>query len=188
MVLDKREIKTERLIETTFINILSEKDLAKVTVKEICEKALISKSTFYDHYVDKYALLDTIIQEYSRQFQTEIHERFKSVDEHNTLKVISSITQSMASHNKNLSTILKASGVDRSLESNFKKILFQESFEYFTNHEINRKFSSEFLAKMYAEIALASVSFTLTNYENIDLIKQQADFMNLLQQAMLKKI
>ncbi|GAJ26558.1 transcriptional regulator [Liquorilactobacillus sucicola DSM 21376 = JCM 15457] len=188
MVLDKRKIKTKRLIEMTFINILSEKELSRITIKEICEKALISKSTFYDHYVDKYALVDTIIQEYSNEFQKEIHERFKSVDEHNTFEVISGITQGMALQNKNLSTILRVTGTDSSLESNFRKILFRESFAYFTSHPINKRFSREFLAKMYAELALASIAYTLSNYEDKELINQQADFINLLQQAIIEKL
>lgn len=188
MVLDKRKIKTKRLIERTFIALLSEKEFSRITIKEISEKALISKSTFYDHYVDKYALLNTIILEYSNEFQTEIHERFKSVDEHNTLEVISSITQDLALQNKNLSAILRATGTDRSLEINFRKILFMESFTYFESHPINKRFSSDFLAKMYAEMALASISYTLANYEDKELLKQQVDFVNLLQQSIIGKI
>ncbi|KGO22196.1 hypothetical protein Q757_09700 [Oenococcus alcoholitolerans] len=36
---------------------------------------------------------------------------------------------------------------------------------------------------MYAELALASISFTLINHQNTDLLDQQNRFINLLQDA-----
>ncbi|MDR2090443.1 MAG: hypothetical protein LBP62_02165 [Clostridiales bacterium] len=46
---DLRFVKTERLIEKTYIDI-KRKTRAPVKVSELCAAALINKSTFYSHY------------------------------------------------------------------------------------------------------------------------------------------
>lgn len=53
-------IKTEKLLDDTFIDILSTKPLHKISVKEITTKANLSRGTFYLHYEDKYSILEKI--------------------------------------------------------------------------------------------------------------------------------
>ncbi len=56
--------RSKKLIRQAFANILQEKkDISKVTVKEIVERAHISKSTFYCHYQDIYAVIEEFDQE-----------------------------------------------------------------------------------------------------------------------------
>ena len=43
-----------------FIELRSHKELERITIKELCEKAQINKSTFYAHYQDIYHLSDTL--------------------------------------------------------------------------------------------------------------------------------
>ncbi len=56
--------RSKKLIRQAFANLLQEKkDISKVTVKEIVERAHISKSTFYCHYQDIYAVIEEFDQE-----------------------------------------------------------------------------------------------------------------------------
>ena len=48
--MDIRVKKTKRAIQKTFIDLLREKPIEKITVKEIAERAEINKTTFYSHY------------------------------------------------------------------------------------------------------------------------------------------
>jgi AcrR family transcriptional regulator len=48
--------------------LLHEKDFEKVSVQDIAEKAALNRATFYDHYPDKFALLESMV-----------HERFESL-------------------------------------------------------------------------------------------------------------
>ena len=48
----------ERVILDVFTRLLEEKDLRKITVKEICENAHINRSTFYTHFEDVYGVLE----------------------------------------------------------------------------------------------------------------------------------
>lgn len=48
----------ERVILDVFTRLLEEKDLQKITIKEICEEAHINCSTFYNHFEDVYGVLE----------------------------------------------------------------------------------------------------------------------------------
>lgn len=48
MTEDIRRIKTKENIQNTFINIMAEQDLEKITVKAITSRARINKSTFIE--------------------------------------------------------------------------------------------------------------------------------------------
>lgn len=61
--MDLRVEKTENAIKNAFLELRSRKALEKITVKELCEKARINKSTFYAHYQDIYALSDVLEEE-----------------------------------------------------------------------------------------------------------------------------
>ena len=62
--MDLRIEKTKKSIINSFIEMRSKKELEKITVKELCEKAQINKSTFYSHYHDIFDL--------SEQLETEV--------------------------------------------------------------------------------------------------------------------
>lgn len=184
---DKRVLKTDYLIKKTFLALLNQKEIDQITIKSICDKALISKSTFYDHYTDKYTLLDTLVSEYAQNFKSEIHSRFKSVSEDRTLQVIEDITNAMSSESQNISSLLKIKG-QHGLNIRSRTILRNESFSYFSNHWINNSFSKIFLSELYTEISLGSISFILTNHNNPKMLKQHADFVEIIQEALITKI
>ena len=66
---DKRVRKTQENIRKSFIALLKEKKFADITIQDIANRAQISRSTFYDHYSDKYLLLDTLYRETVQRFQ-----------------------------------------------------------------------------------------------------------------------
>lgn len=58
---DRRIVKSQNAIKSAFLLMLLEDGFDKITVKSITERADISRKTFYLHYVDKYDLLDSIV-------------------------------------------------------------------------------------------------------------------------------
>lgn len=54
---------TRRAIQTAFIQLLNERPLDKITVKNIVETCGINRNTFYYHYQDIYALLEDIFEQ-----------------------------------------------------------------------------------------------------------------------------
>lgn len=61
--MDLRVQKTRNSILNAFIELRSNKPLEKITVKELAERAQISKQTFYLHYKDIYDLSEQLEQE-----------------------------------------------------------------------------------------------------------------------------
>lgn len=57
---DRRTRRTKKLLTEAFIELLSEKKLNEITVKELCDKADINRGTFYLHYQDIYDLKQNI--------------------------------------------------------------------------------------------------------------------------------
>ncbi|OEK99457.1 TetR family transcriptional regulator [Staphylococcus saprophyticus] len=59
--MDLRIVKTRKTINDSFYELFEQKDFDKITVKDITEHAQIGRKTFYLHYIDKYDLLDRIV-------------------------------------------------------------------------------------------------------------------------------
>ena len=56
---DVRFIRTEAAITAAFIDLVSEIGFYAINVKDITARADVSRGTFYQHYADKYALLNS---------------------------------------------------------------------------------------------------------------------------------
>lgn len=55
---DLRVRRTHKLLWEALMAELSERAFEEITVKDICERAMVHRSTFYKHYEDKYDLLE----------------------------------------------------------------------------------------------------------------------------------
>lgn len=74
--IDRRIIKSQKAIQSTFLSMLIKDGFDEITVKKITEQADISRKTFYLHYLDKYDLLDTIVNKKLEELE-EICEQKK---------------------------------------------------------------------------------------------------------------
>nr|WP_055504766.1 TetR family transcriptional regulator [Nonomuraea pusilla] len=64
--------RTRRLIRHALIELVEEKGFGDVTVRDIAERALINRATFYRYYQDKYALVEEIFQEVISELPAEL--------------------------------------------------------------------------------------------------------------------
>lgn len=60
---DLRVIKTKKAIRNAFAELLSEKDIQKITIKDIADAAVINRKTFYNYYAGVYSVVDEIENE-----------------------------------------------------------------------------------------------------------------------------
>lgn len=60
---NKRTKLTKMLLKNSLIELMHEKNINHITIKELCEHAELNRSTFYLHYTDQFALLAEIEQE-----------------------------------------------------------------------------------------------------------------------------
>ena len=71
---DLRIIKTKILLYNTLTDLLRKKSFEEIKVSDICNKALINRSTFYSHYTDKYELLMAYINNQKNSLLTELEK------------------------------------------------------------------------------------------------------------------
>lgn len=72
LIMDLRVKKTLKGIRSALMEIAKNKPLEQITVKELCEQALINKSTFYSHYDNINALIEEIEDEFVKNLAGEI--------------------------------------------------------------------------------------------------------------------
>ncbi|WP_054637466.1 TetR/AcrR family transcriptional regulator [Thalassobacillus sp. C254] len=64
---DRRVARTRTLIRNTFAELIVEKGLDRVTIKDLTERADINRGTFYLHFQDKYDLLEQSEEKFLRE-------------------------------------------------------------------------------------------------------------------------
>ena len=64
---DRRIKKTKRALKNTLIEMMTELPFEQISITALCDRAEISRITFYSHYNDKYALVDDIFQDMIRK-------------------------------------------------------------------------------------------------------------------------
>ncbi|QQO10975.1 TetR/AcrR family transcriptional regulator [Breznakiella homolactica] len=87
---DVRIIKTRRSLGQALVNLLEENSFQKITVNDICREALVSRSTFYVHFYDKYKLLRYCLDEIRKQLERENAQKGPKERLAGGLKLISS--------------------------------------------------------------------------------------------------
>jgi len=59
--LDPRIRRTRLLLHEALEKLMLEKEFDKISVQDIAEAATLNRATFYDHYADKFALLECVV-------------------------------------------------------------------------------------------------------------------------------
>jgi AcrR family transcriptional regulator len=58
---DPRIKRTRLLLQQALSELLTKKEFDRISVQDIAEAATVNRATFYDHYADKYALLECMV-------------------------------------------------------------------------------------------------------------------------------
>lgn len=100
---------TRKLLKNSLIELMHSKSINKITIKEICERAELNRSTFYLYYSDQYALLNEIEGELLEQAQSHLQKiasRYDSMQYLETLLIYikenADIFQTLLCHQESL--------------------------------------------------------------------------------------
>lgn len=77
---DLRIEKTYLALYNAFTALLEEKRFEDFTLNDLCEKAMIRRTTFYKHFADKYEYFTFYIKEICAQFQDQLPPDIVSVN------------------------------------------------------------------------------------------------------------
>ncbi len=149
--MDYRIEKTKRSIYNAFIELRARKPLEKLTVKELCEKAQINKSTFYVYYHDVYDLSDKIENEI-------ISEVVKNLD--NTEDILTDpadfsrkLFLSYSAQSSLISTVftgIRAEQLPRKIEAAIKETIFTHYSQYKNDIDFNIRLTYSIYGGYYA--------------------------------------
>lgn len=76
---DLRIIKTKKTLFTALVTLMKEKDFERIKISDICDVALINRSTFYAHYEDKYDLLLDLIEELKNNLEDKLKQNKEEI-------------------------------------------------------------------------------------------------------------
>ena len=72
---DLRIVRTRKLLCNTLLDLMQEESIEKISVIDLCNRAMINRATFYAHFEDKYHLLNYALEE----LKDTIYESFTKV-------------------------------------------------------------------------------------------------------------
>jgi AcrR family transcriptional regulator len=61
--IDPRIRRTRQMLFQAFQDLLAEKTFDLISVQDIAERSTLNRATFYDHFTDKFALLEAMMGE-----------------------------------------------------------------------------------------------------------------------------
>jgi AcrR family transcriptional regulator len=74
--IDPRIRRTRLLLQQALAKLLETKELEKISVQDITDAATVNRATFYDHYPDKFALLECLVGGRFQELLAERNVRF----------------------------------------------------------------------------------------------------------------
>lgn len=69
---DLRIVKTKKSLREALLKLIAEKSYDKISVTEICDKALINRMTYYKYFKDKNQLLNHLFEELSSDLVNKV--------------------------------------------------------------------------------------------------------------------
>lgn len=77
---DLRVIKTKKALFNSLLELMKNKTFEEIKISDICNDALINRSTFYSHYEDKYELLVDLLDNQKNSLLGELKKNEKIVN------------------------------------------------------------------------------------------------------------
>jgi len=132
MKTDSRVRYTRQIIQHVFIDLLKQKPLGKITVKEICDKAEINRSTFYKHYEDVYHLMHKLEESALNQLELLLFDSAHSGNIH----VLTTLLTSLLDY-QDLITSLTANSPDSDFPNKLAERCSQYAVSHMASHEVD---------------------------------------------------
>lgn len=139
---DRRVKYTKRVLKESFIKLLSEKDITRITIKEICDDADINRATFYAHYSDQYDLMRKIEEELFENIRSYLSEGTSFDGEVRTIDMVEQIFEYIK-ENAQLCKLLLSERGDLDFQKKIMMLVY--------NKEIDEKVSRGIITREDAE-------------------------------------
>jgi len=133
---ENRKIRyTKMVIHESLMELMKEKSILSVSVKDICDRADISRSTFYDHYKDQYDLLKQIEDETLGYFEDMLNNYKDKQTKKETTQMVEEMLTYIANNGKTIHVLLSENG-----DIGFQKKLL---YHFIMHNQITKYFSEK---------------------------------------------
>lgn len=169
---DLRVIKTRANIKNTFIDLLTKKAFAEITVQNILDQALINRSTFYKHYTDKYDLAEQFINEIMEQSTIFITKRFDDMKDDGLPSIIYNVYDYVYDNKKIILALWKIRTDKLHLYDDLQGVLKRNCMQYLKDHNADKDSSLiDYYSTLYASLALTTIKWILESGNETDIVK-----------------
>lgn len=115
---------TRMVLRDALMELMEQKTITQITVKELCVKADINRTTFYAHYTDPNDLLRKIEAEVLLSVSKAVSSMHGPIDKSNIIQIFQELLQYIADNNKQIQILLSERG-----DVSFQKELFMMIYE-----------------------------------------------------------
>ena len=118
--MNQRTRFTKQLLKTSLLDMLREKSIHKISVRELCQNAGVNRSTFYKYYESPYALMSELCSE----IYENVVENFPP-----TTSIAKELEKLLCYYNKNLaiSRLLLNNSFDSTLQQRLFDTIYQNA-------------------------------------------------------------
>jgi AcrR family transcriptional regulator len=167
---DARIRYTRNALKAAFLKLLKQKPVNKITVKEVCELAELNRATFYSHYSDCFALLESIEQELLETF----HKSLELLDSSDVTALIDAI-YTMVEQHEEACRVLIFQGASPSLLQRMVDLARNESIKYW-KQVLHRATDAE-IGMLYTYLSNGLMNVVVKGYDQYSR-KEVVSFVN----------
>lgn len=168
--------KTEQLIIKTFLELVDEKSLDKITIQDIADQCGINRNTFYYHFDDIYSLIETIFSNHLKKIE-QMFEDGASWSECSEVALKFLVENRRAI--RHIAFSMSRNQLDSYLFVVFKRIFTEYLLDNFIVDISDEKFDDLILFYTYAVIGCIVHNF-IENNNDIDLEQLLEEFKTTL--------
>ncbi|CDM68921.1 hypothetical protein CM240_1763 [Clostridium bornimense] len=128
---DRRIRKTKKFLKDGLIELMLEKSINDISVKELTEKIDLNRGTFYLHYKDIFDLLEQIEDEFLQEFNKIMFSHSEDHLECSLLSLLIDIFNYLKT-NAGICTVLLSNNGDRNFINKIKELIRAKCFSVWT--------------------------------------------------------
>lgn len=153
---DLRVKRTYILLKNALFELLTKKSFEEIKVNDICNLAMVHRTTFYSHFSDKYELLDFCIKDVEKEFNEKIsNTHYSNLREFYT-NLIMNLIEYISEHKRLFKCILRKN-TDNSVTNIFMDTCISyitEVLEKEENMDISHEIPIPIIAQFYSGAVL----------------------------------
>lgn len=131
---DLRIIKTKKVLFDTLLKLMKQKNFEKIKISDICDEALINRSTFYAHYEDKYELLIELFENQKQLLLNELEEKEKTLSSKEYIMEVLSVLIDYIDDNRDIYSAILSCNRNGFLIDFLMDVIERDASERFKNN------------------------------------------------------